>query len=49
MPWHVEKRGGKRPYKIIRTSTGEVVGSSTSEANAKASIRARFAGEAKKK
>jgi O-antigen ligase len=48
MPWHVEKRSGKRPYKIVKTSTHEVVGSSASMAAAKASIRARFAGEGKK-
>ena len=48
MPWHIEKRKGSRPFKIIKTSTGEVVGSSVSESKAKASIRARFAGESKK-
>ena len=48
MPWHIEHKSGKRPWKIVKTSTGEVVGSSTTEAKAKASIRVRFAGEGKK-
>lgn len=43
MPWHVKKRSGKRPYKIIKSTTGEVVGSSTSKADAEASERARYA------
>jgi hypothetical protein len=45
MPYHVEKRTGKRPYKIIRDKDGKVVGSSSSMAKALASIRARLAGE----
>ena len=48
MPWHVEKRSGKKPWKIIKDSTGEVVGSSASKAQAVASIRARYAHEGKK-
>ena len=48
MPWHVEHRKGEKPWKIVKTSTGEVVGSSKTEGQAKASIRARFAGENKK-
>ena len=43
MPWTVKKKGGKKPYKIVRADTGKVVGSSTSEAKAKASVRARYA------
>lgn len=45
MPYTIKKRGtGARPYKIIKTSTGEVVGSSTTRANAQKSINARNAG-----
>ena len=47
MPWHVELRKGKKPWKIIKDSTGEVVGSSETKAQAVASIRARYAAEKK--
>ena len=43
MPWSVRKGSGKRPWKIIRSDTGKVVGSSTSKAKAQASVRARYA------
>ena len=43
MPYKVVKRSGKRPYKII--AHGKVVGSSTSRAAAKASVRARYTHE----
>lgn len=42
MPWHVEKRSGDRPWKIVKDD-GTVVGSSKTEAEAKASVRARYA------
>lgn len=45
MPYSVRREGGKRPYKIIKTTTGEVVGTSKSRADAQASIRARHANE----
>ena len=45
MPWHVEKRKGSRPWKIIKDSTGEVVGSSTSREMAVKALRARYAAE----
>lgn len=46
MPWHVEKRGsGSRPWKIVKSNTGKVVGSSTSKAEAQASVRARYHAE----
>ena len=45
MPWRVEKRTGDKPYKIIKTDTGEVVGSSETREKAEASIRARYANE----
>lgn len=46
MPWKVVYRSnGDRPWKIIKTTTGEVVGSSTSKADAEASVRARYAAE----
>lgn len=44
MPYHVSKGGGAKPYKIVKTSTGKQVGSSTSKAKAESSIRARQAG-----
>ena len=45
MPYKVEKRSGARPYKIIKTTTGKVVGSSVSKSQAQASIRAKYANE----
>lgn len=46
MPWRIKKVGsGERPYKIIREATGKVVGSSKTLAQAKASLRARYASE----
>lgn len=46
MPYHVEKKGeGPRPYKIVKSDTGEVVGSSETRTNAEASMRARYAAE----
>ena len=45
LPYRIEKRKGPKPYKIIRKTDGKVVGSSVSKADAKASIRARMAGE----
>lgn len=47
MPYSIIKRGGERPYKIIKKDTGKQVGSSTSKAKAEASIRARYAGHKK--
>ena len=38
-------KGEKRPWKIVKEDTGEVVGSSTSKADAEASMRARYAAE----
>lgn len=49
MPYKIVKRKGKRPYKIIKTETGKVVGSSTSKQKAEASIRARYMGEGRRK
>lgn len=48
MPWSVKKssRGG---YDIVRKDTGKVVGHSETKAKAEASVRARYAGERKKK
>mgnify|MGYP001584856543 CR=1 FL=1 len=47
MPYSVKKVGNK--YKIIKASTGKVVGTSDTLEQAKASIRARYMGENKKK
>ena len=49
MPYSVVKRGGKRPWKIIKTATGEVVGSSTSKADAEASVRAIYWSKGKRR
>jgi hypothetical protein len=49
MPYKVVKKSGSKPYKIIKTTTGKIVGSSTSKKNAKASVRARYWAEGKKK
>jgi len=48
MPWHIEKRGGERPWKIIKTSTGEVVGSSKTKADAQGSIAHKEEAEKRK-
>ncbi|KKN70452.1 hypothetical protein LCGC14_0431470 [marine sediment metagenome] len=45
MPYKVVKRGGTKPYKIIKISTGKIVGSSTSKVKAEASVRARYIGK----
>lgn len=47
MPYKIVKRSGKRPFKIINKLTGKVVGSSSSRADAEASIRARHTGKHK--
>ncbi len=49
MPYYVEKRTGKRPWKIVKKDTGEVVGSSTTREESLASVRARYAAEGAKK
>ena len=41
MPWSVKKVGDK--FKIIKKTTGQVVGTSNSKAMADASVRARYA------
>ena len=43
MPYSIRKSGSK--YQIVRKDTGKVVGTSTSLSKAKASVRARLAGE----
>jgi hypothetical protein len=45
MPYTIVKRTGERPWKIIKKTTGQVVGSSKTRAAAVASVRARHAGE----
>ena len=47
MPYSIQFRQGGKPWKIVRKDDGKVVGSSTSKAKAKASVRARYAGEKK--
>lgn len=47
MPYRIVKKTGPRPFRIIRKADGREVGSSTSLAFAKASIRARMSGENK--
>jgi hypothetical protein len=48
MPYSIRKRTGPRPWKIIKKSTQEVVGTSTSKPKAEASVRARYWGEHRK-
>lgn len=48
MPYKIKYVRGPRPWKIV-DENGKVVGSSVSEKDAKASIRARLAGEHNKK
>ena len=43
MPYRVEKRGGERPWKVVKA--GKVVGSSKTKSDAEASIRARHVGK----
>jgi hypothetical protein len=45
MPWTVKKGTGSKPWKIVKKTTGKVVGSSASKAKAEASVRARYASE----
>lgn len=45
MPYKIVRKKGKRPWKIINKETGKVVGSSSSESEAKSSARARMAAE----
>lgn len=46
MPWKVVKQGkGAKCWKIVRSDTGKVVGSSSTKAKALASLRARYASE----
>ena len=47
MPYSIKKGTGDKPYKIKNTNTGKQVGSSTSKAKAKASVKARYAGKRK--
>ena len=49
MPYIVKKGKGKRPYKIIKQKTGEIVGTSISLKAAWASIAHREEGEKQKK
>jgi len=48
MPYGIRKRTGPRPWKIIKKSTREVVGTSTSKLKAEASVRARYWAEHRK-
>lgn len=45
MPYKIVKRSGARPFKIIKKTTGEVVGTSKTRKDAEASIRARYMGK----
>lgn len=47
MPYTIRKQGAK--FAIVKKDTGKVVGHSNTKAKAQASIRARYAGENKKK
>ena len=43
MPYSIKKGSGKRPWKLVKKSTGKVVGTSTSKTKAQAAMRARYA------
>ena len=43
MPYNIRKAGAK--YEIVRKEDGKVVGTSNSQQKARASVRARMAGE----
>ena len=45
MPYLIRKGAGPRPYKIVKRSTGRIVGTSLTMDDARASIRARYLGE----
>jgi hypothetical protein len=48
MPYRIEKRkGGRKPWMIIREDTGAVVGFSETRAKAQASVRARKGAESR--
>lgn len=50
MPYSIRNTGkGQRPVQIIRKADGKVVGTSVSKAKAEASVRARMAGEERKR
>lgn len=44
MPWSVKKGKGPRPYKIVKATTGKVVGTSKTAAKAMAAVRAMYSG-----
>ena len=44
MPWHVKVNNGR--YQVVKTSTGQVVGTHSSRAEAEAQLRALYASEA---
>lgn len=48
MPWSVKRGSGSKPWKIVKKTTGEVVGSSATKAKAMASVRARYSHEKNK-
>ena len=47
MPYTIKKQGSQ--WVIIKSDTGKVVGHSSTKEKAQASVRARYAGENKKK
>ena len=49
MPVKVVRRSGKKPFKVIESATGKVVGSSATKRAADASARVRNVGYKKKK
>lgn len=48
MPYKIVKRKGEKPWKIMITSTGKIVGSSTSKTKAKRSVGYREQAEKSK-
>ena len=49
MPYEIKfVKGTGKPWKIIKKTTGQEVGSSATKADAESSVRARYAAENKK-
>jgi len=42
MPYRIEHGSGSKPWKLVKTDTGKVVGSSKTKADAEASRRLRM-------
>lgn len=48
MPWKIVKQSGARPWKVVKKTTGEVVGSCATHEKAVGMLRALYASEGRK-